>query len=93
VKREVDAFKSDRWGTVYKFKMLVRSDDGFKVWGTVPSALVDNWQAEVSQQAEPEIQPNCRVRFVATVEPSAKDRAFGFFSRPSKAVLLGALAI
>lgn len=56
-------------------KMLVRLDDGNKVWGTVPIDLLD---VEVGQ----------RVQFTATVEVSAKDEHFGFFSRPKKGKVL-----
>lgn len=56
-------------------KMLVRDDRGFKVWGTVPSAILD-------------IEREDRVRFTATVEQSNDDETFGFYKRPSKAECL-----
>lgn len=49
-------------------KMLVLDDRGFKVWGTVPSAL----------SAERED----RVSFTANTEQSRDDETFGFFKRP-----------
>jgi hypothetical protein len=52
-------------------KMIVKLDDGNKVWGTMPSAL--------------EADKGDRVRFTATVEVSDKDEHFGFFKRPVKA--------
>lgn len=55
-------------------KMLVLDDRGFKVWGTVPSAL------EVSQ--------GDRVTFTATVTASTDDESFGWYKRPSKAEVL-----
>jgi hypothetical protein len=57
-------------------KMVVRSDEGWKTWGTVPSAIR-------SKVAEGDI-----VRFTATVKPSDNDPKFGFFSRPTKATIL-----
>lgn len=59
-------------------KMLVKQDDGNKVWGTVPRTLEDRAYDEgfdlVGQ----------RVRFTATVERSDTDEHFGFFKRPGK---------
>lgn len=56
-------------------KMLVESAEGWKVWGTVPSALS-------------EFENGTMVRFTATVEPSKDDPVFGFFKRPTKAEVL-----
>lgn len=52
-------------------KMLVKLDDGNKVWGTCPSKL----QVEVGD----------RVRFFAQVERSRDDDHFGFYKRPTAA--------
>lgn len=52
-------------------KMLVKMDDGNKVWGTCPSKL----QVEVGD----------RVRFFAQVERSRDDDHFGFYKRPTAA--------
>lgn len=57
-------------------KMLVRDDRGFKVWGTVPSALLG------------EGVKGKRVAFTATVKASDDDATFGFYSRPTKARLV-----
>ena len=65
-------------------KMLVLDDRGFKVWGSVPSAL--NSLAEDGTN----VQSGDRVEFTATVEASQDDEAFGFYKRPSGAVLLDA---
>lgn len=53
-------------------KMLVLDDRGFKVWGSLPSALYD-------------IEKGDRLTFDAKVEVSTKDNCFGFVKRPSKA--------
>lgn len=60
-------------------RMLVVSDDGWKVWGTMPAAL---GRADVADIRK------ARVEFVATVTRSDDDKTFGFFSRPSKARVL-----
>lgn len=60
------------FGPVYK--MLVQDDRGFKLWGTCPAAI-DPSRGD-------------HVAFVATATPSKDDPKFGFFKRPSKAVIL-----
>lgn len=50
-------------------KMLVKTPEGYTLWGTVPSSL----QVEKGQE----------VRFRATVEPSKDDPKHGYFSRPT----------
>lgn len=52
-------------------KMLVLTDAGWKVWGTMPSSL--------------DAERGDRVAFTATLEPSRDDHAFGFFKRPTQA--------
>ena len=52
-------------------KMLVQNSAGWKVWGTVPSAI--------------EVDKGDVVRFTATVEASNDDALFGFYKRPTKA--------
>lgn len=56
------------------FKILVRDDSGFKVWGTRPAGT--------------EAVRGSRLKFTATVEPSRDDAKFGFYKRPAKAELL-----
>ncbi len=58
-----------------QFKMLVREDDGNKVWGTEPASISG---CEKGQ----------RVELTATVTRSDRDEHFGFFSRPSKAIII-----
>lgn len=55
-------------------KMLVKDERGFKVWGTVPRSI------------DPE--RGDRVVFSATITKSDRDESFGFFKRPTKAILL-----
>lgn len=59
-------------------KMLIKTDGGAKLWGTLPRALTE---------VEGEIKGR-RVQFSATVEASKDDPYFGFFSRPTKAAVL-----
>ncbi len=56
-------------------KMLIRHDDGWKLWGTVADALYDG---------EGELKGK-RVSFDAKIQISDDDPKFGFFSRPTKA--------
>jgi hypothetical protein len=63
-----------RFGPVTK--MLVKHPSGYKVWGTMPSKLAANRGDMVS--------------FVGTVSRSPKDSKFGFFSRPTNAMVVKA---
>lgn len=72
---------STRWQDGYAygdrvFKMLVKDDRGFKVWGTVPRSLGYD------------LERGTKVRFTAAVEQSNDDETFGFFKRPTKAEVL-----
>ena len=62
-------------------KMIVKSDDGWKLWVTVPSSVYDP-----SDQSLP--ITGKRVTLTATVTPSNDDPKFAFGKRPSKAVLV-----
>lgn len=62
------------WQTRSTLKMIVSVPAGYRVFGTVPSSLL--------------VVKGDEVRFTATVERSEKDAAFGFFSRPTKAICL-----
>lgn len=59
-------------------KMIVKLDDGNKVFGSVP--------VEVERHSDEIV--GLRVQFDAKVEISKKDENFGFFSRPTKAKVL-----
>lgn len=56
------------------YKMLVRLEDGNKVWGTVPQSR--------------DVVKGQQIRFTATVETSGDDEHFGFFKRPAKSSVL-----
>lgn len=58
-------------------KMLVVTEAGWKVYGTMPAAL-----------AEAGAEVGTKVRFTATVKPSKNDLLFGYAGRPAKAVVL-----
>lgn len=58
----------------YWIKMLVETDEGNRVYGTIPSII------------ESRVEKGTRVKFDAKVEP--KEEHFGFFSRPTKAEVL-----
>lgn len=81
------SFKDQKSQFGMTLKMLVKLDDGRKLYGTVPLALMGEWddQGERSNFAE----VGSRVRFSATVEPSGDDPAFGFFKRPTGASVVG----
>ncbi|MFD5610464.1 hypothetical protein [Kitasatospora sp. NPDC127060] len=71
------------FGSGGRYKMLVRNDDGWRVWSTVPSALT----REIGSGTARDLQGK-RVQFTADVEPSPKDASYGFAKRPRKAVTL-----
>lgn len=76
-------------------KMLVVSDAGWKVWGTVPNKLWETIETMKSEfhfgdRAEYVDFKGSRVSFSAQVERSRDDRIFGFYKRPTKPVLIEA---
>lgn len=71
-----------------QWKMLVRDDSGFKVWGSIPSKLFEPEEENGIWIAAEELKGK-RVSFTAAVEPSKDDQKFGFFKRPTKAKLEG----
>lgn len=85
-KREIEGeIVSTKWhdsqyGTTPK--MVVRLDDGNKLWGTIP--------AEIEDKAEGDLETlvGLRIFIVATVKVSDRDPHFGFFSRPRNGKLL-----
>ena len=77
IKGEVVSIKwhdSEYGGTL---KMVVKAEQGWKVWGSVPEAIAV------------EVEVGDTVTFTATVTRSDRDPKFGFFKRPTKAAIIG----
>jgi len=55
------------------WKWTVETEEGYKVWSTIPSALLNN------------VSKGDKVRFKATLKPSDTDSKFAFGSRPASA--------
>jgi hypothetical protein len=68
--------KDSFYGSV--FKLTLKLPDGGKLYGSLPKGL--------------EVQKGDLVEFTAKVEASKDDAKFGFFSRPTKPVVLGRAA-
>ena len=73
--KEVEGYAYNTWVT----KMIVESEMGWKVYGTMPASLYGE-----------ETIKGCKVKFNATVQVSNDDEKFGFFKRPTKAVRMAA---
>lgn len=56
-------------------KMIVKADEGWKVWSTLPASLTGADKGD-------------RVRFTATLTRSDRDQGFAFASRPTKGLVL-----
>jgi hypothetical protein len=56
-------------------KMVVKVEQGWAVWGSVPEAIAI------------EVEVGDTVTFTATVTRSDRDPKFGFFKRPTKAAI------
>jgi predicted nucleic acid-binding Zn-ribbon protein len=61
------------------YKALVEHESGFKVYGTVPSSVMEGHTTE-------ELVGRT-MSFTATVEASQNDKSFGFYKRPTKATV------
>jgi hypothetical protein len=64
------------------FKIIVKDDAGFKVWCTIPRALMDDLTGGFSEVK------GRRITFTATLEASRDDVAFAFGKRPTKGAWL-----
>ena len=73
----VSVREPDQYAQFPAWKMLVADDRGFRVWGTVPSALFGRYGSAPRR--------GDRVTFTAQVQRSDKDADFGFYSRPTQA--------
>ena len=84
VKGEVLAVKLQEGFYGSQYKMLVKAEAAnggwFKLWGSVPASIIDG------------LDKGQVVEFAAKIQPSDDDKSFGFFSRPSKAKVIKALA-
>ncbi len=58
-------------------KVTLKADAGYKLWGTLPSAL--------EPDGDLDLVIGRHIAFTATLEPSERDQTFGFYKRPSKA--------
>lgn len=67
---EYDPYPTKKW--------LVKHESGFKIWGSIPAAVVN------------EVERGDVVEFVATLKRSDKDEKFGFASRPTAARIVKA---
>lgn len=76
---------SSQWGD--SFKMLVKDERGFKVWGTVPEKIQIDVVGSYSQISGDDMK-GVKVTFTATVTASDDDPQFGFYSRPTKAATI-----
>jgi len=65
----------DEYAQFPSWKMMVKDNRGFRVWGSVPSSIEEANKGD-------------KVRFTATITPSKDDDKFGFYKRPSKAEII-----
>lgn len=65
----------------FTVKMLVKSAEGWKVWGTMPRSLEGNYNTIGAEEGD-------TVTFAAALTPSDDDPLFGFFKRPTKASIV-----
>jgi hypothetical protein len=63
------------------WRMRVMLKDGNKVWGTMPASLVDAKDNPMDMKGE-------NIKFTALVKPKNGEPHFGFFNRPSNAVVV-----
>jgi len=78
------------------YKWLVKTDDGNKVYGSVPTHILDDarWARSDQRFTEGELVTyrehliGKRVRFAANFEVSKDDDHFGFYKRPTKAEVI-----
>lgn len=64
-------------------KLLIESDDGWRVWVTEPSTMIVKGKTRSSGTMASGAGRGARVRMKATVQPSPDDPTFGFGSRPA----------
>jgi hypothetical protein len=87
--------RDSQFGTQYK--MTVKTDGGYIVWGSIPSDLqlieetiehpADEHGDAWTETRQRSLERGERVTFTATISPSDTDPKFGFFKRPASAVV------
>ena len=77
IKGEVVSIKWHDHAFGSTMKMVVKVEQGWAVWGSVPEAIAI------------EVEVGDTVTFTATVTRSDRDPKFGFFKRPTKAAIIG----
>lgn len=70
-------YRPNPYGPSGSIKAVVKTDEGWKTWMTLPKALEPGGD-----------EAGRRLEFTATFEPSADDELFAFAKRPSKAAWL-----
>jgi len=75
-------------GYGYAVKCLIKTREGFKVWGTVPSSAMDEINAaDVLRWHDDRARLDgvVEITLTATLSPSRDDAKFGFYKRPTRA--------
>lgn len=93
IKEEPDVYSYLQDAVVYK--LLIKRDDGTKLWGSLPRTLLTAWQDKLYAEQESyegwdTKLKGQRVKLTGTVTQSDRDATFGFYKRPAKAELLNA---
>jgi hypothetical protein len=84
-----EKWQSNQFGDTLKMLVEIDGEDGaYRLWGTKPDSL-DGTRTEGGEWVDGPGKGD-RVRFDARVKASDDDAAFGFFSRPTKAVAVSA---
>lgn len=65
-------------------KCTIRDDRGFRVFGSVPTSIVDYTESEEIDLI------GQRIQLTGTVKQADDDNRFGFYKRPAKSILLEA---
>ena len=91
VRGEVLSVKGKDTQFGFQVKMLVQSDEGLKVWVSVPRALEQkSWYDNDAQSWKEQrgVAAGDKVEFTATLTPSNDDALFAFGKRPTKSKII-----
>jgi len=69
------------------YKILVKDDQGFRIYVSIPKAQAEQAEEELGLGWLPQVVGR-RITFTATLSPSQDDASFGFGSRPTKGAWL-----